>query len=443
MRFISRWRTEVGNDFYPALRLIIPEKDRDRAMYGLKEKAIAKLLIKLLKIGAKSDDGDSLINWKVPGQTGQSAGDFPGRCYQVLSKRAMRNDVGDMRIAEVNILLDRLSAAQKEENQLPIFEEFYDRMNATELTWLIRIILRQMKLGASERTILDIWHPDGEALFNVSSNLRRVCWELKDPNERLGGENSSAPPSIELMQCFQPQLAQFQTHSFQVMVQRLGCTETDPYFWIEEKLDGERMQLHMVEDHNEPGGKRFAFWSRKAKDYTYLYGSGFEDNESALTRHIKDAFDDQLRNIILDGEMITWDPSTNKMVPFGTLKTAALSEKSNPFAATGIRPLFRVFDCLFLNDTVLTPYTLEDRRKALERFVKDVKQRIEIHQYQKAKSADDIGPALRKVIEESSEGLVLKNPRSMYRLNSRNDDWMKVKPEYMTEFGESLDCVIM
>jgi DNA ligase-4 len=46
-------------------------------------------------------------------------------------------------------------------------------------------------------------------------------------------------------------------------------------------------------------------------------------------------------------------------------------------------------------------------------------------------------------VAEASEGLVLKNPRSIYRLNSRNDDWMKVKPEYMTEFGESLDCIII
>lgn len=33
--FISRWRKEVGGDFYPAMRLIIPEKDRDRAMVRL------------------------------------------------------------------------------------------------------------------------------------------------------------------------------------------------------------------------------------------------------------------------------------------------------------------------------------------------------------------------------------------------------------------------
>jgi DNA ligase-4 len=155
---MSRWRNEVGNDFYPALRLIVPEKDRDRAMYGLKEKAIGKLLVKLLKINPNSEDGYNLLNWKLPGQTTTSpmAGDFAGRCFEVLSRRPMRTSVGNMRIAEVNELLDKLSAAQKEENQLPILEKFYNTMNADELMWLIRIILRQMKVGASEKTFLNV-----------------------------------------------------------------------------------------------------------------------------------------------------------------------------------------------------------------------------------------------------------------------------------------------
>jgi DNA ligase-4 len=75
--------------------------------------------------------------------------------------------------------------------------------------------------------------------------------------------------------------------------------------------------------------------------------------------------------------------------------------------------------------------------------VKNVHRRLEIHNYESATSVEQIEPMLRKVVAEASEGLVLKNPRSMYRLNSRNDDWMKVKPEYMTEFGESLDCLII
>lgn len=439
-RFISRWRQKVGDDIYPAFRLIIPEKDRERAMYGLKEKALGKFLVKIMKIDKNSEDGFNLLNWKLPGQSSASrmAGDFAGRCFEVISKRPILTEVGDMTIGEVNELLDELSAASKEEHQIPIMEQFYRRMNPEELMWLIRVILRQMKVGATERTFFELWHPDAESLFNVSSSLRRVCWELHNPSVRLEGEDRG----VNLMQCFQPQLAQFQMHSFQKMVEKMRPTEEDPTFWIEEKLDGERMQLHMMSDDSKPGGKIFGFWSRKAKDYTYLYGDGFYDENGALTRHIKTGLADGVKNIILDGEMITWDPVQDAVVPFGSLKTAALSEQRNPFA-NGQRPLFRVFDILYLNDQLLTRYTLRDRRQALERSIVPIHRRLEIHTYIEATKAEEIEPQLRDVVAQASEGLVLKNPRSAYRLNERNDDWMKVKPEYMTEFGESLDCLIV
>ena len=66
-------------------------------------------------------------------------------------------------------------------------------------------------------------------------------------------------------------------------------------FWIEEKLDGERIQLHKK-------GEDFKFFSRyfhryqhtemsrKAKDYTGLYGKSLNDEDSSLTRHLKNAF---------------------------------------------------------------------------------------------------------------------------------------------------------
>jgi DNA ligase-4 len=67
-------------------------------------------------------------------------------------------------------------------------------------------------------------------------------------------------------------------------------------FWIEEKLDGERIQLHKQ-------GRNFRFFSRsfssllsslmvvrKAKDYTYLYGNSLDDPDSSLTRFLKSAF---------------------------------------------------------------------------------------------------------------------------------------------------------
>jgi DNA ligase 4 len=44
-RFIQRWRKEVGPDIYPVFRLVMPDRDKDRPMYGLKEASLGKMLV--------------------------------------------------------------------------------------------------------------------------------------------------------------------------------------------------------------------------------------------------------------------------------------------------------------------------------------------------------------------------------------------------------------
>jgi DNA ligase-4 len=97
---------------------------------------------------------------------------------------------------------------------------------------------------------------------------------------------------IKLFECFQPQLANFNKRNLRQVVEVMGGKT----FWIEEKLDGERIQLHKQ-------GRNFRFFSRcypflvtgltvfrKAKDYTYLYGTSLDDPDSSLTRFLKSAF---------------------------------------------------------------------------------------------------------------------------------------------------------
>ncbi|KAK6533597.1 DNA ligase (ATP) [Orbilia ellipsospora] len=432
-RFISKWRKEVGNDIWPAFRLIMPDKDRERSVYGLKEKALGNILIKVLRISKDSDDAYNLMNWKQPRIAGDNkaagAGDFAARCHDAISKRALRSEPGDMNIDEVNELLDQL--AEDSKNQFKVIQEFYNRMNAEELQWLIKIVLKQMKVGATEKTFFDCWHQDADGLFNVASSLKMVCWDLWDPEFRL----NPTEKGVKLMFTFQPQLAQFQLRSFEDVVKKMQTTEDDKTFWIEEKLDGERMQLHMDDEGN------FKFWSRKAKDYTDHYGSAVDDRNGSLTRYLGNVFKPGVRNIILDGEMVTWDPIEDAMVAFGTLKSAVIAQRTDD--PTAHRPFFRVFDILYLNDTSLVNYTLRDRRNALNSAVNPVSRRLEVHTYTEGSTVEDIKSKLRDVVAEASEGLVIKNPRSMYSLGDRNDDWLKVKPDYMKELGENFDLIII
>jgi ATP-dependent DNA ligase len=80
---------------------------------------------------------------------------------------------------------------------------------------------------------------------------------------------------------------------------------------------------------------------RKGKDYTYLYGKHV--GTGSLTPYIDAAFDPRIEecvsilftyrqarwnvvpfSLILDGEMLVWDPVSERNLPFGYLKTAAL-----------------------------------------------------------------------------------------------------------------------
>lgn len=384
----------------------------------MKEKVLGKLIVKVLNISYDSDDAQALLNWKHG--RGRSAGDFSAQCLDVIQKRKAHSEYGVVTIAQVNDWLDELSATNKTEDQVNVIQKFYDNMNSKELKWVIRIIIRNMRIGVTEKTLLACWHPDAPARFNVTSNLKRVCWELHDVSYRL------AEVEVSVLSCFQPQLATF-FKSYDRVVKAMP----NDGFYIEEKMDGERIQVHIVDY-----GKQTKYFSRRGNEYTNYYGTSYNDDSGSLSDFLKQAINENVDNCILDGEMVAWDEIQQVILPFGSLKSAM---KKN----VEITPLYRVFDILYLNDRALTGYSLEQRKKALDKIVNPVPHHIEILDYTIGTKEQDISENLRQAVEQSSEGLVIKNPKSKYSVNERNNDWIKVKPEYVEEFEESVDvCVI-
>lgn len=64
-------------NYFPAIRLILPNLDRERGSYGLKESVLATSLIDALGMARDSQDALRLINWRKGGaKTGASAGNF-------------------------------------------------------------------------------------------------------------------------------------------------------------------------------------------------------------------------------------------------------------------------------------------------------------------------------------------------------------------------------
>jgi len=168
-----------------------------------------------------------------------------------------------------------------------------------------------------------------------------------------------------------------------------------------------------------------------------------------------------LRSIILDGEMLVWDPISERNLPFGTLKTAALgwylqlascpsaygasqiNRRRNTILGHAVRFYCfsihknshsnpdKVFDLLYLNGMSLHQRSLKFRKRNLRACIKEVPGRLEFTVEFEGKTAKDVREKMNEIIASRGEGLVIKHPDSEYTLNGRNKDWIKVKPEYM------------
>ncbi|KAF9266852.1 DNA ligase 4 [Marasmius fiardii PR-910] len=425
--WFNHWREEVGHDLYPVLRLILPQKDRERAVYGVKEKNLAKIYIKLIPLGKNDPDAQRLTNWKKPTEREKASGDFPTVLYEVVYKRSSVIE-GSMSIDDLNETLDELSKCMgKQDQQMKILQRIYNRTTPEEQRWISRIILKDMVISVKETTVFSVFHPDAQDLYNTCSDLKKVAWTLWDTSNKLDDDQKT----VGLFQAFTPMLCKRPTRTIEQTVKEMGGSE----FVIEEKLDGERIQLHKR-------GNEYYYCSRlvpsKGKDYTFMYGKHV--GAGTLTPYIDKAFHSGVENIILDGEMLVWDPVSERNLPFGGLKTAALDKSKKELNP---RPCFKVFDLLYLNNTSLLDRSTVFRKKNLHHCLTEVKGRLEFVPESKGTTAKDVRAKMEEIMEARGEGLVIKHPKAKYVLNGRNMDWIKVKPEYMDNMGETVDVLVV
>jgi len=275
-----------------------------------------------------------------------------------------------MTVRQVDDLLTKLSGAGEKADSEALMRVFFSRCSALENKWVARIILRDMHLGVLENSVLKAFHPDALDLYGVCTDLRKVCLDLKDRGKRLEGA-----AGISVFLPFKPMLAAREALQDSVSLM-------NGKFFVEMKLDGERMQVHRQ-------GKVVRYWSRKGKEYTYLY-------EKSLTPYIlTPCFASHVESIILDGEMIAYDPVKEAFLPFGTLKSAALDAQPTEKSP---RPCIVVFDIVFLNGESLIDKPLTERVALMSKVLIPKKGHMHVVNRTQGKTLQDIVDAVDQAI---------------------------------------------
>lgn len=255
------FRNDPG-EFFQIFRLIVPKLDRDRDSYNMKEAKVARTLIKMLDLPPGNDRTVLSKSYLMSAY----ATDFGDVVYSVMRKY-LSNVKTTLTIEELNKYLDDLTKKGTDWEIEEILFKIFKKCSSENIRWIIRIILKDLKLGISANSILNCYHKDAKSFYDSNNNLKKVCEVLSDENVHLH------ELEIEIFEAFRPMLSKrIDNNNFKKEF------KNDKLYYLENKFDGERFQLHMKNGV-------FRYFSRNGFDFTEKYGKTYDTGIYFLNLH--------------------------------------------------------------------------------------------------------------------------------------------------------------
>ncbi|EPZ30811.1 DNA ligase, ATP-dependent, central domain-containing protein [Rozella allomycis CSF55] len=309
-----------------------------------------------------------------------------------------------------------------------------------EVKYLIRILEGKLRIGLAERSILtslgtafikaknpkaspeeiDEGVETLKSVFNEIPSYDQIIPALFDYGVNKLSERCHMTPGIPL----KPMLA----HPTKSLTEVLDRFEGKP-FTCEYKYDGERAQVHRLADGS------IKIFSRNSEDMTDKYPD--------IMEHIPEIITDGAQSFVIDAEVVAFDRLKNSILPFQVLSTRKRKDVNT--ANIQVQVSLYAFDLLFLNGKSLLTTTFRERRDLLHQNFRVVEGKFAFAKYMDAQTTEDIQYFLDDSVKENCEGLMVKTlvEESSYEPSKRSRNWLKVKKDYVSGIGDSVDLVVI
>lgn len=379
--------------------------------YSEKEFGISEqLCIKALSKSSGISDKEIVLKWKKMGDLGLVSEEI------MLKKK--QNTLFSNKLTTEKVLynlkkLPELIGKGTVDKKMSLISELLTSASGTEAKYIIRTLLRDLRIGVASGTIRD---SIADACFDKNDKKSRDAvqeaydkatdWKLVFEQACHGLKNlektelePGKPVKVMLF---------LKEDTIEKGFERVGkpCL-------IDMKYDGFRMMINKDEKEN------IKVFTRRLDNVT----KQFPEVKEYIKKYVKgDTF-------ILDSEAVGFSIKTKKYRPFQEISQRIKRKYDIDKMASELPIEINVFDILYYNGKSLIKTPFEERRKLIEKIMKNQKWKIKTSE---AIITDDIKKAEKfyeKAVEEGEEGIMMKNLSAPYKPGARVGYGIKIKPK--------------
>lgn len=301
----------------------------------------------------------------------------------------------------------RASGKKSQETKIKNLQYLFSQASPLEAQYIARLAIEDLRIGVGEGGVRDaIARAFGRSAdevergYNITNDMGVVAVSAK--KGKLSELDVAINHPIKMM------LAQL-SEGIPAAFQELGTAA------IEWKFDGARVQIHK-------DGAKVRIFSRRLENVT----ASLPEITKAILKDV------HAKSAILDGEAVAIGETGRPRAFQEILRRLRRKYNVEKLAAEIPLHLF-LFDLIYLDGQSIIGLPLSERRKLLVKIAGSLVADQVVSD--KPETAEEI---YRKALDAGHEGILLKNPSSVYAPGKRGKNWLKIKP-----IMETLDLIVI
>lgn len=332
------------------------------------------------------------------------------------------NEVYDLLL---EVALD--SGEGSQDRKIENFAKILSSLDPLSSKYVTRIPLGKLRLGFSDKTILDAlsWYETGdkskkpllEKAYFVLPDVGLLARKVKAYGIEKAVRNISPLVGVPVL----PMLAQ-RLKDPREMVEKMGQVAVEP------KIDGLRLQIHY-----KKGKDGFIkAYTRNLNEVSWMFPELSKITESTDSS-----------SLILDAEAVGVDEERKRMADFQTTMTRRRKHEIGSYTAS-VPIQFFVFDAILESDRNLMNRPYLERKAILKEALKE-NSVFKFVDFVLTDSPFVIEEKFREFIALGYEGVMVKKADSGYVSGRTGWRWVKMKEEKRSvgKLADTIDCVIM